>query len=100
MLLTLTNPVENITHVTLSACEEEDPDDINSTAKVFHNTLSFDLLLQKVSSSGYCTVRLITLSVAVKHGHYDLNTNGIMECLSLTCSQDNKRLRLFVFNET
>ncbi len=35
MLLTLTNPVENITHVTLAACEEEDPDDINSTAKVF-----------------------------------------------------------------
>uniref|UniRef100_A0A671U419 Dynactin subunit 4 n=1 Tax=Sparus aurata TaxID=8175 RepID=A0A671U419_SPAAU len=34
VLLTLTNPVENITHVTLSACEEEDPDDINSTAKV------------------------------------------------------------------
>ena len=34
MLLTLTNPVENITHVTLSACEDEDPDDINSTAKV------------------------------------------------------------------
>ncbi|XP_033948803.1 dynactin subunit 4 isoform X1 [Pseudochaenichthys georgianus] len=34
VLLTLTNPVENITHVTLSACEDEDPDDINSTAKV------------------------------------------------------------------
>ncbi|KAG7241849.1 hypothetical protein INR49_024819 [Caranx melampygus] len=34
VLLTLTNPVENITHVTLAACEEEDPDDINSTAKV------------------------------------------------------------------
>uniref|UniRef100_A0A3P8WEQ1 Dynactin subunit 4 n=1 Tax=Cynoglossus semilaevis TaxID=244447 RepID=A0A3P8WEQ1_CYNSE len=34
VLLTLTNPVENITHITLSACEEEDPDDINSTAKV------------------------------------------------------------------
>lgn len=36
MLLTLTNPVENITHVTLASCEEEDPDDINSTAKVCH----------------------------------------------------------------
>lgn len=35
MLLTLTNPVENITHVSLAACEEDDPDDINSTAKVF-----------------------------------------------------------------
>uniref|UniRef100_A0A8C2J5P6 Dynactin subunit 4 n=1 Tax=Cyprinus carpio TaxID=7962 RepID=A0A8C2J5P6_CYPCA len=34
VLLTLTNPVENITHVSLYTCEEEDPDDINSTAKV------------------------------------------------------------------
>uniref|UniRef100_A0A7N8XZV0 Dynactin subunit 4 n=1 Tax=Mastacembelus armatus TaxID=205130 RepID=A0A7N8XZV0_9TELE len=34
VLLTLTNPVENITHVALAACEEDDPDDINSTAKV------------------------------------------------------------------
>uniref|UniRef100_A0A4W6CW22 Dynactin subunit 4 n=1 Tax=Lates calcarifer TaxID=8187 RepID=A0A4W6CW22_LATCA len=34
VLLTLTNPVENITHVSLAACEEDDPDDINSTAKV------------------------------------------------------------------
>uniref|UniRef100_A0A8C2X1E7 Dynactin subunit 4 n=1 Tax=Cyclopterus lumpus TaxID=8103 RepID=A0A8C2X1E7_CYCLU len=34
VLLTLTNPVENITHVTLAACEDEDPDDINSTAKI------------------------------------------------------------------
>lgn len=41
MLLTLTNPVENVTHVTLAACEEEDPDDINSTAKVFNYTFSF-----------------------------------------------------------
>jgi len=55
VLLTLTNPVENITHVTLLECEEGDPDDINSTAKVsyppavgaqassqvFHSHLSF-----------------------------------------------------------
>lgn len=41
MLLTLTNPVESITHVTLAACEEEDPDDINSTARVFDYTLAF-----------------------------------------------------------
>uniref|UniRef100_A0A2K6KW47 Dynactin subunit 4 n=1 Tax=Rhinopithecus bieti TaxID=61621 RepID=A0A2K6KW47_RHIBE len=34
VLLTLTNPVENLTHVTLLECEEGDPDDINSTAKV------------------------------------------------------------------
>lgn len=34
MLLTLTNPVESITHVSLFTCEERDPDDINSTAKV------------------------------------------------------------------
>lgn len=34
VLLTLTNPVENLTHVTLKECEEGDPDDINSTAKV------------------------------------------------------------------
>ncbi|CAL1613942.1 unnamed protein product [Knipowitschia caucasica] len=34
VLLTLTNPVENVTRVTLAPCEEEDPDDINSTAKV------------------------------------------------------------------
>uniref|UniRef100_A0AAQ4PX76 Dynactin subunit 4 n=1 Tax=Gasterosteus aculeatus aculeatus TaxID=481459 RepID=A0AAQ4PX76_GASAC len=34
VLLTLTNPVENITHVTLAPCEDDDPDDINSTAKV------------------------------------------------------------------
>ena len=34
VLLTLTNPVENITHVTLLECEEGDPDNINSTAKV------------------------------------------------------------------
>lgn len=41
MLLTLTNPVENITRVTLAACEEEDPDDINSTSQVFHYSVSF-----------------------------------------------------------
>ncbi|XP_029703671.1 dynactin subunit 4 isoform X1 [Takifugu rubripes] len=34
VLLTLTNPVESITHVTLAACEEEDPDTINSTARI------------------------------------------------------------------
>ncbi|KAG7464841.1 hypothetical protein MATL_G00169910 [Megalops atlanticus] len=34
VLLTLTNPVENITHVTLQSCEEGDPDNINSTAEV------------------------------------------------------------------
>uniref|UniRef100_A0A8C6MJA1 Dynactin subunit 4 n=1 Tax=Nothobranchius furzeri TaxID=105023 RepID=A0A8C6MJA1_NOTFU len=34
VLLTVTNPVENITHLTLAPCEEGDPDDINSTAKV------------------------------------------------------------------
>ncbi|XP_077588472.1 dynactin subunit 4 isoform X1 [Stigmatopora nigra] len=34
VLLTLTNPVENVTHVTLISCDEEDPDDINSTAEV------------------------------------------------------------------
>lgn len=35
VLLTLTNPVENVTHVTLLECEEGDPDNINSTAKVW-----------------------------------------------------------------
>ncbi|XP_043925331.1 dynactin subunit 4 isoform X1 [Protopterus annectens] len=34
VLLTITNPVENFIHVTLQSCEEGDPDDINSTAKV------------------------------------------------------------------
>ncbi|MGH0180800.1 UNVERIFIED_CONTAM: hypothetical protein FKN15_005029 [Acipenser sinensis] len=34
VLLTLTNPVENITHVTLRPCEEGDQDDLNSTATV------------------------------------------------------------------
>nr|XP_044988410.1 dynactin subunit 4 isoform X3 [Jaculus jaculus] len=34
VLLTLTNPVENLTHVTLLECEEGDPDNISSTAKV------------------------------------------------------------------
>ncbi|TNM98795.1 hypothetical protein fugu_013359 [Takifugu bimaculatus] len=34
VLLTLTNPVESITHVTLAACEDEDPDTINSTARI------------------------------------------------------------------
>ncbi|XP_008418187.1 dynactin subunit 4 isoform X1 [Poecilia reticulata] len=34
VLLTLTNPVENITHVTLAVCEDDDPDDVNSTSKV------------------------------------------------------------------
>lgn len=38
MLLTLTNPVESITHVTLAACEEEDPDAVNSTARVLNHT--------------------------------------------------------------
>lgn len=44
VLLTLTNPVENVTHVTLASCDEEDPDDINSTAKVFNEMLSCYLL--------------------------------------------------------
>ncbi|KAK1161255.1 dynactin subunit 4 isoform X1 [Acipenser oxyrinchus oxyrinchus] len=34
VLLTLTNPVENITHVTLRPCEEGDQDDLKSTATV------------------------------------------------------------------
>ncbi|KAK1789393.1 hypothetical protein P4O66_015324 [Electrophorus voltai] len=34
VLLTLTNPVESITHVSLFTCEEADHDDVNSTAKV------------------------------------------------------------------
>ncbi|KAI1898252.1 hypothetical protein AGOR_G00070420 [Albula goreensis] len=34
VLLTLTNPIENITHVTLQSCEPNDPDHINSTAEV------------------------------------------------------------------
>ncbi|XP_062909108.1 dynactin subunit 4 isoform X2 [Mobula hypostoma] len=34
VLLTLTNPVENLTHVTLLPCEESDPDNVCSTAKV------------------------------------------------------------------
>uniref|UniRef100_A0A6I8PWN4 Dynactin subunit 4 n=1 Tax=Xenopus tropicalis TaxID=8364 RepID=A0A6I8PWN4_XENTR len=34
VLLTLTNPVENLTHVNLLPCEEGDQDEINSTAKV------------------------------------------------------------------
>ncbi|XP_036379515.1 dynactin subunit 4 isoform X1 [Megalops cyprinoides] len=34
VLLTLTNPVESVTHVTLVGCEEGDQEDINSTAKV------------------------------------------------------------------
>ncbi|KAJ3588583.1 hypothetical protein NHX12_012175 [Muraenolepis orangiensis] len=33
VLLTLTNPVENLTYVTLVACEDGDLDDLNSTAK-------------------------------------------------------------------
>lgn len=38
VLLTLTNPVESITHVTLAACEEEDPDAVNSTARVLNHS--------------------------------------------------------------
>ncbi|KAG8438932.1 hypothetical protein GDO86_005207 [Hymenochirus boettgeri] len=34
VLLTLTNPVENLIHVTLFPCSEGDPDDIYSTSKV------------------------------------------------------------------
>ncbi|KAJ8394466.1 hypothetical protein AAFF_G00046770 [Aldrovandia affinis] len=34
VLLTLTNPVESITHVTLQSCESKDPNNINSTAEV------------------------------------------------------------------
>lgn len=36
VLLTLTNPVESITHVTLAACEDDDPDAVNSTARVLN----------------------------------------------------------------
>lgn len=56
MLLTLTNPVESITHVTLAACEEDDPDDINSTAKVFNVSYTLEGVGQTIST--YCeTVR-------------------------------------------
>ncbi|KAM4038345.1 dynactin subunit 4 [Anomaloglossus baeobatrachus] len=34
VLLTLTNPVESLTHLMLMPCEDGDPHDINSTAKV------------------------------------------------------------------
>ncbi|KAG9491204.1 hypothetical protein GDO78_006527 [Eleutherodactylus coqui] len=34
VLLTLTNPVESLTHLTLMPCDDGDPYDINSTAKV------------------------------------------------------------------
>lgn len=50
MLLTLTNPVESITHVTLAACEEDDPDDINSTAKVFNVSYASEGVGQTVST--------------------------------------------------
>lgn len=56
MLLTLTNPVESITHVTLAACEEDDPDDINSTAKVFNVSYTLEGVGQTINT--YCeTVR-------------------------------------------
>lgn len=42
VLLTLTNPVENLTHVTLKECEEGDPDDTSSTAKVLQLLPSID----------------------------------------------------------
>lgn len=50
VLLTLTNPVENITHVSLYTCEEEDPDDINSNAKVKrHSHTQFGLQTEVVN---------------------------------------------------
>lgn len=51
VLLTLTNPVENLTHVTLLEYEEGDPDDINSTAKV--RTLCLILSNPDFSWSGF-----------------------------------------------
>lgn len=50
MLLTLTNPVESITHVTLAACEEDDPDDINSTAKVFNVSYTLEGVGQTINT--------------------------------------------------
>ena len=34
--------MESLTHVTLVACEEGDPEDVNSTAKVCHGTRRFN----------------------------------------------------------
>uniref|UniRef100_A0A8C5MIE8 Dynactin subunit 4 n=1 Tax=Leptobrachium leishanense TaxID=445787 RepID=A0A8C5MIE8_9ANUR len=52
VLLTLTNPVENLTHLTLMPCEEGDSNDINSTAKVIVPTKEL-LLAGKDAAAEY-----------------------------------------------
>ncbi|MFT7802643.1 dynactin subunit 4 isoform X2 [Arapaima gigas] len=52
VLLTLTNPLENITRVTLLPCEEGDPDDVNSTAKVV--VPSKELVLARKDAAAEC----------------------------------------------
>ncbi|XP_004696787.1 dynactin subunit 4 isoform X3 [Echinops telfairi] len=53
VLLTLTNPVENLTHVTLLECEEGDADNINSTAKV-RGFISPDAMVASSSEASCC----------------------------------------------
>lgn len=57
MLLTLTNPVESITHVTLAASEEDDPDDINSTAKVFNVSYTSEGVKLSIHTERWITYR-------------------------------------------
>uniref|UniRef100_A0A672S5K8 Dynactin subunit 4 n=1 Tax=Sinocyclocheilus grahami TaxID=75366 RepID=A0A672S5K8_SINGR len=63
VLLTLTNPVENITHVSLYTCEEEDPDDINSTAKYSQG-------LKSLISVLFCIFSVVTFRKSNKIGFF------------------------------
>lgn len=69
VLLTLTNPVESITHVTLAACEEEDPDAVNSTARVLSHTgaLAFPFALCTLFPRG-ATFEFLVFSDQVSRG--------------------------------
>uniref|UniRef100_A0A672S6C7 Dynactin subunit 4 n=1 Tax=Sinocyclocheilus grahami TaxID=75366 RepID=A0A672S6C7_SINGR len=71
VLLTLTNPVENITHVSLYTCEEEDPDDINSTAKcTIRMILKLIFQGKKTYSVLFCIFSVVTFRKSNKIGFF------------------------------
>lgn len=81
MLLTLTNPVENITHVTLAACEEDDPDDINSTAKVFHSLSSifYETWTLKMAGVSFSLAELSTRWQQLLHSSFKEQIQSIRD---------------------
>lgn len=96
MLLTLTNPVENVAHVSLAICEDDDPDGINRTAQVPSLGSSSGRFLIKIlfpefiSKGDFYFHTITTILFETKMIFYYIFLENIIEhffSLQLTCIQ-------------